>query len=105
MTTAAAAPAPRHRSILVLLLTALLLLGVAVPGPGPAGPRPHEPESALVQEQGPHLVAAHPLPFADAPGEIRLARPDRCTVPFSVAPPVELDRAPAPAAARAPPDC
>ncbi|MYW89893.1 hypothetical protein G3I59_04460 [Amycolatopsis rubida] len=104
MTTAAAASAPRHRSILVVALAALLLLGVAVPGPGPAGPRPHDPEPALVQEQGPHLVAAHPLPLADAPGEIRLARPGWCTVPFSAAPPVELDRAPAPAAARAPPD-
>ncbi|PKV90194.1 hypothetical protein ATK30_0933 [Amycolatopsis echigonensis] len=104
MTTAAAAPAPRHRSIFVLLLAALLLLGVAVPGPGSAGPKPHDPEPALVQEQGPHLVAANPLPLADTPGEIRLARPDRRTVPFAAAPPVELDRAPASAAARAPPD-
>lgn len=101
--TTAAAPAPRHRSIFVLLLAALLLLGVAVPGPGPAGPRPHDPGSALVQEQGPHLAAAHPLPLADAPGEIRLARPEWRAVPFSAAPPVELDRAPTPAAARAPP--
>ncbi|WP_033292261.1 hypothetical protein [Amycolatopsis jejuensis] len=105
MPSAADATAPRHRSILGLLLAVLLLLGVAVPGPAPVIPHPHDPEPALVQGHGPHLVAAHPLPLADAPGEIRLARPTSCTVPFTGTAPAELDRAPVPAAARAPPVC
>ncbi|WP_020661276.1 hypothetical protein [Amycolatopsis benzoatilytica] len=113
MTAAHDASAPQRRSIRIVLLAALLLLlGVAVAGPAPARSHPHDPEPALSQEQGPHLAAAHPLPIADAPGEIRLSRPTWCAVAFSTAPPlrrpaappVELDRARLPAAARAPPD-